>query len=177
MERDNRKSHLAPQLSPSTQDLLRSTDSPTYQVAPDDRALHTPTSGEIPIGGAGIISPRDLSNRSPTRNGHGGISVGGMGGIGVVGRGAGSSHPGLGQRIITTNSIPKIGHHPESAGPQSASAMSFSLPVRPGPPGGPLPPPPPRKETPDELRRENRRQATFGMPSNGAYGIGYPPAN
>jgi mitogen-activated protein kinase kinase len=158
MERDNRKSHLAPQLSPATQELLRSSDSPTYQTTLDDRALHTPTSGEIPIAGAGIISPRDLSNRSPTRNG-----------LGSLGR-AGSSavHPGLGQRIITTNSIPKMGDIPYSAGPVSANAASFSLPVRPAP-GGPLPPPPPRKETPEELRRENRRQATFGMPPNGAY--------
>ncbi|KAL2159114.1 hypothetical protein VTH06DRAFT_2873 [Thermothelomyces fergusii] len=30
MDRDNRKSHLAPQLSPSAQELLRSSDSPTY---------------------------------------------------------------------------------------------------------------------------------------------------
>ncbi|KAK5661295.1 hypothetical protein OQA88_11190 [Cercophora sp. LCS_1] len=40
MDRDNRKSHLAPQLSPATQELLRSSDSPTYlQSEP------TPTSG------------------------------------------------------------------------------------------------------------------------------------
>lgn len=165
MEKDNRKSHLAPQLSPATQDLLRSSDSPTTAI--DERALHTPTSGEIPIAGAGIISPRDVSNRSPTRNG-----------IGTLGRAAGGVvHPGLGQRVITTNSIPKVGQHPDSAGPLSASAMTFSLPVRPAPPGGPLPPTPPRKETPEELRRENRRQATFGLPPNGNYGAGYPSAN
>ncbi|KAJ9165417.1 Kinase-like protein [Coniochaeta hoffmannii] len=50
MERDNRKSHLAPQLSPATQDLLRSTDSPTFfnqtiTAASDDRTMQTPTSG------------------------------------------------------------------------------------------------------------------------------------
>jgi mitogen-activated protein kinase kinase len=166
MERDNRKSHLAPQLSPATQDLLRSSDSPTYQTTVDDRSLATPTSGDIPIAGAGIISPRDMSSRSPTRNGIG---------LASLARGPGpSGHPGLGQRIITTNSIPKIGQHPDSAGPASASAATFSLPVRPAP-GGPLPPPPPRKETPDEMRRENRRQATFGMPPNG-YGLGYNSA-
>ncbi|EAQ92296.1 hypothetical protein CHGG_00531 [Chaetomium globosum CBS 148.51] len=37
MDRDNRKSHLAPQLSPATQDLLRASDSPTF-------AQQTPTS-------------------------------------------------------------------------------------------------------------------------------------
>ena len=160
MERDNRKSHLAPQLSPSTQDLLRSSDSPTYSSQADERGLNTPTSGEIPIGGAGIISPRDqhTSNRSPTRNGYSG------------GRTPASAHPGLGPRVITTNSIPKTSGYPGSAGPVSSHSTTFSLPVRPAPPGGPLPPPPPRKETPDDSRRENRRQATFGMPPGQGYG-------
>lgn len=153
MEKDNRKSHLAPQPSPTTQDALHTTDSPT--------------SGEIPIAGA-ISSPRDhhqasqSQNRSPTRNG-----------LGSLGRAAGSSaHPGLGQRSTTSGSIPKAG--PSDAGlPASANAGTFSLPVR-GAPGSGLPPPPPRKETPDELRREGRRQGAFGsISSNGGYG-GYP---
>lgn len=156
MERDNRKSHLAPQLSPATRDLLNSNDSPTYHGGSgNDRSLDTPTSGEIPIAGAGIISPREPashSNRSPTRNGLNTMSSRQPGG-----------HPGMGQRIVTTNSIPKVGEYPNSAGPVSANAASFSLPVRPAP-GGPLPPAPPRKGTPDDPRRENRRQATFGMP-------------
>jgi mitogen-activated protein kinase kinase len=157
MEKDNRKSHLAPQLSPSSQDLLRPGDSPTGDNGP----AYTPTSGEIPIAGMSISSPRDPahSNRSPTRNG-----------IGGLGRATNSSaHPGLGQRSVTSNSIPKAGtpdlSHPASA---SANQSTFSLPVRPGPPGGPLPPPPPRKETPD-----SRRQATFGPPSNGYSNVGY----
>ncbi|KAJ2899506.1 Protein kinase byr1 [Zalerion maritima] len=150
MERDNRKSHLAPQLSPATQELLRSSDSPTYHGGAEDRrGLETPTSGEIPIAGA-VVSPMDPYARgehSPTRNG-----------IGSMSRAGGSSlHPGLGQRILTTNSIPQV----------SAGGTTFSLPVRPAPGG--MPPPPPRKETPDDMRRENRRQATFGPPSNGYY--------
>ncbi|KAI0473224.1 MAP kinase [Xylariaceae sp. FL0804] len=164
MERDNRKSHLAPQLSPATQELLRSGDSPSNQN--DGNSAFTPTSGEIPIAGA-MISPRDQhvhGQRSPTRNGTGGL-----------GRpGGASAHPGLGQRSATAGSIPKVGT-PELSMPASAGAATFTLPVRSGPPGGPLPPPPPRKETPDEMRRENRRQATFGPPSNGNYGaMGYP---
>lgn len=147
MEKDNRKSHLAPQLSPGSQDLLKTTnDSPTGDNGP----AYTPTSGEIPIAGMSISSPRD-GNRSPTRNG-----------IGSLGRPG-----GLGQRSVTASSIPKAGT-PDLSLPTSASAnqATFALPVRPAP-GGPLPPPPPRKETPDELRRESRRQATFGPPSNG----------
>lgn len=153
MERDNRKSHLAPQLSPSTQELLRSGDSPIFPPQHEDRSLQTPTSGEIPIAGTGFMSPAEAlghGNRSPTRNGSGRTPI--------------TPHPGLGQRSNTATSIPKASIYPTSSGPtpNSASAATFSLPVRPAPPGGPLPPPPPRKETPDELRRENRRQATFG---------------
>jgi mitogen-activated protein kinase kinase len=173
MDRDNRKSHLAPQLSPATQDLLRSTDSPSY-LTQTDGTLQTPTSGEIPILGA-MVSPRDhygsVSNRSPTRNGSG---------LGSLGRASGSSvHPGLGPRVATTNSIPKLGQQAAvddgstgSPGPQSAGNGTFSLPIRPGP-SGPLLPPPPRKEstTEDMIKKENRRQATFGLPPNGSYGF------
>lgn len=234
MEKDNRKSHLVPPLSPSTQELLRSSDSPTYGVVGMGSSamdpLHTPTSGEIPIAGAGIVSPRDaqmqnypaqqtyhygaapVGNRSsPTR----GMAmpnmamVGGMQqqqqqGAGMMSNGIGRagpslpSHPGMGQRVVTTNSIPRLQPSSSSSdlgvgmsgltisgaamgmmgggignGPASANAATFNLPMRPVPPGGPLPPPPPRKETPDELRRQDRRQATFGPPSNGSYGSGY----
>src|SRR3569833_2551295 len=166
MERDNRKSHLAPQLSPATQELLRSTDSPTFHG--DDRTMQTPTSGEIPIVGA-LVSPRDqydsVSNRSPTRNG--------------LGRASGPAvHPGL-ERVATTSSIPQVVNVYTSAdyhrGPSNTSDNTNTHPERPAPPAGPLPPPPPRKETPDELReRESRRQATFGPPANGGYNPGYP---
>ncbi|KAL2206046.1 kinase-like protein [Sarocladium strictum] len=153
MERDNRKSHLAPQLSPSTQELLRSGDSPIFPPHHEDRSIQTPTSGEIPIAGTGFMSPAEPlghGNRSPTRNGSGRTPI--------------TPHPGLGQRSNTATSIPKASGYGNNTvpTPSSANAATFSLPVRPAPPGGPLPPPPPRKETPDESRREHRRQATFG---------------
>ncbi|KAK4109449.1 kinase-like protein [Canariomyces notabilis] len=44
MDRDNRKSHLTPQLSPATRDLLRSSDSPTYLTQTDMATQQTPTS-------------------------------------------------------------------------------------------------------------------------------------
>lgn len=176
IERDNRKSHLAPQLSPSTQQLLRSGDSPTghYANSPD-YSLPTPTSGDIPIGGgdvrSAVTSPQytEPHSRSPIKNGSN--SIGRAGGA--------SFHPGLPPRVSTTNSIPKVttlnapDQSPSNA-PSSASAATFStttLPMRPAPPAGPLPPPPvPRKEDVD-LKKESRRQATFG---NGLYGSGYP---
>ncbi|EKD21769.1 uncharacterized protein L3040_005755 [Drepanopeziza brunnea f. sp. 'multigermtubi'] len=164
IEKDNRKSHLAPQLSPSTQQLLRSADSPT--------GLPTPTSGDIPIGGGDVrsaIASPHYSDRSPIRNGHGSL-----------GRNTGASfHPGLPPRVATTNSVPRLTtlsapDHPTN-GPSSANAVSFSsaLPMRPAPPAGPLPPPPvPRKENGDsDVKKESRRQATFG---NGLYGSGHP---
>lgn len=179
IERDNRKSHLAPQLSPSTQQLLRSGDSPTglYATNSPDYSLPTPTSGDIPIGGgdvrSAVTSPQYNepynSSRSPTKNGS--SSIGRAGGA--------PFHPGLPPRVSTTNSIPKIttlnsSDQASSNGPSSASAATFTtttLPMRPAPPAGPLPPPPvPRKEDAD-LKKESRRQATFG---NGLYGSGYP---
>ncbi|KFH45823.1 Dual specificity protein kinase-like protein [Hapsidospora chrysogenum ATCC 11550] len=163
MERDNRKSHLAPQLSPSTQDLLRSASPPAH---PEDRTIHTPTSGEIPIAGTGYISTRDHhpsgSNRSPTRNN-------------VAPNRNPPPHPGL-VRGATTNSIPAVAGYGDSAGHGSSSSPNtFNLPVRPAPPSGPLPAPPMRKDTPDDMRRESprevRRQPSYGLPPNPAYNM------
>ena len=166
MERDNRKSHLAPQLSPSTQDFLRARDSPPSH--PEERSIPTPTSGEIPIAGTGYVSSRDhyppTSNRSPTRNSAG------------VSRNA-PSHPGI-VRGPSNNSIPKVGGYPESPSYSgSPTPNTFNLPVRPAPPSGPLPTPPVRKPTPDDLRRgsreprEVRRQPAYGLPPNPAYNV------
>ncbi|KAH6674447.1 kinase-like domain-containing protein [Halenospora varia] len=178
MEKDNRKSHLAPQLSPSTQQLLRSGDSPTVNPSEStDYSLPTPTSGDIPIGGAdvrsAIASPQYVEHgRSPTKNGS--MSLGRAGGAAM--------HPGLPPRVSTTNSVPRVTtmnvpDHNSGSGPSSANAATFSttIPMRPAPPAGPLPPPPvPKKEGDIEVRKESRRQATFG---NGLYNSGYQTAN
>lgn len=180
IERDNRKSHLAPQLSPSTQQLLRSGDSPINPNAPDsaEYTLPTPTSGDIPIAGGDIrsnlASPQVSDNgRSPTKNGA--MSLGRSSGTGYA------QHPGLPPRNQTTNSIPRLAtmnnsDHAGSNGPSSANAATFtttSLPMRPAPPAGPLPPPPvPNKEGSDlDARKESRRQANFGN----VYGSGGGP--
>lgn len=163
MERDNRKSHLAPQLSPSTQDLLRSSDSPTHNNGSEERKSPTPTSGEIPIGGAGLVTPRDYANgngRSPSRNGYSNTAKAPV-----------SAHPGLGPRYPSESGQVPSGYA-DTRGPVSANAATFSLPVRPAPPSGPLPPAPARRNTPDTMPRENRRQATFGLPPNPSSGYG-----
>lgn len=56
MERSNRRSHLAPQLSPSTKALLRGEDKSSKGSAKKDP---TPLSGEIPISAA----PNGASSR------------------------------------------------------------------------------------------------------------------
>lgn len=55
MERHNRKSHLAPQLSPSTQALLRGET--VASPSKESSASKTPTSGEIPIAGGEDVKP------------------------------------------------------------------------------------------------------------------------
>jgi len=184
IERDNRKSHLAPQLSPATQQILRSGDSPivgTDSSRSQDYSLPTPTSGDIPIGGADVRSATTSpqyndpvsQSRSPIKNGSSSI-----------GRSTGAPfHPGLPPRVSTTNSVPKLTslNGPENnapSGSSSATAATFNtttLPMRPAPPAGPLPPPPvPRKEISEQdAKKESRRQATFG---NGLYGSGYSNA-
>lgn len=175
MERHNRRSHLAPQLSPATQDLLRGSESPT-QAEGSIGSQDTPTSGDIPIGGADvrstIASPRDQvvntlnSARSPGQNG----SLGRSGGSAAL------HAPGL-PRANTSGSVPKvtlvnIQDQGAVGGTTSANSTTFShtLPMRPAPSTGGLPPPPvPKKESVDlDSRKEARRQANYGYPLNGA---------
>jgi mitogen-activated protein kinase kinase len=197
MERDNRKSHLAPQLSPATQDLLRSTDSPTFfnqtiTAASDERSMQTPTSGEIPIMGT-IGSSRDQysavhrvpersANRSPPPARSGGGEAAAVGER--PGRAGGSPvHPRMGPRVSTNpGAIPQQQQRTRETmvsvgGPRSAGRVpaTFTLPVRPGGGGGSgggfRPPPPPRKETAEERRESSRRQAAFGPPVPQAEGV------
>ncbi|KAI9747743.1 MAG: hypothetical protein M4579_007399 [Chaenotheca gracillima] len=69
LERNNRKSHLPPQLSPSTQALLHSKDdSPSSKAT--SSSSKTPTSGEIPIAGGDITTQRAAapSQHQPSQN-------------------------------------------------------------------------------------------------------------
>jgi mitogen-activated protein kinase kinase len=178
IEKDNRKSHLAPQLSPSTQQLMRSGDSPTnvpYSTnSPDFSSQPTPTSGDIFISGddvrANVVSPPFNDSRSPTKNGS--ASLGRAGGA--------AFHPGLPPRGQTTNSVPKVttistpepsSNGPSSAGAGASSFSTMTIPVRSGPP-----PPVPKKENAAEReseakKMESRRQARFG--NENLYGSGY----
>ncbi|SMQ45385.1 unnamed protein product [Zymoseptoria tritici ST99CH_3D7] len=63
MERHNRRSHLAPQLSPATQAMLRGEDVPGHATGLTPRE-QTPTSGEIPISSG---SNGDASRPFPAR--------------------------------------------------------------------------------------------------------------
>ncbi|RDW91315.1 putative dual specificity mitogen-activated protein kinase kinase 1 [Coleophoma crateriformis] len=172
IERDNRKSHLAPQLSPASKEALRPTDSPGTRPTNSPDYAHTPTSGDIPIGGAdvrsAIASPQLAESRSPIKNGSSSL-----------GRATGANyHPGL-SRGQTTNSVPRLTtlnapDNTTASGASSANAVSFntSLPMRPAPPAGPLPAPPvpPKKDSTDlDVKKESRRQATFG---NALYAAG-----
>lgn len=72
MERHNRKSHLAPQLSPSTRALLRGEDTPS-QASSSSLSEQTPTVGEIPISSASSASaangtPRPFPVRTSSAN-------------------------------------------------------------------------------------------------------------
>lgn len=152
MDRDNRKSHLAPQLSPATQELLRGSDSPTQ----------TPTQGEIPV----------IVLTSSTHDSFGSSSDGSPvcerpSSIGGAGRP--SVHPGLGSRVSSTGFVPRLGQprrddnrdgprdseylNPPSRSSRTAreaSAPNFSLSLRSCPPcARPSPPPHPRPSDPE----------------------------
>ncbi|PTB64240.1 map kinase [Trichoderma citrinoviride] len=157
MERDNRKSHLVPQLSPSgTHELLRSSDS-SPQSRNEEVPLDTPVFGDIPIAGDRLFSPRDQAatqNRSPSRNGAATSRTG---------------HPSLAPRGVTSN--PASGYS-DGSHHSSSNPTTFSLPVRPAPPTSSFSREGPQKSASDEARGQSRRQVkTYGLPPNPSYGV------
>jgi mitogen-activated protein kinase kinase len=66
MERHNRRSHLAPQLSPATQAMLRGEDTPSHPSSLGATSDKTPTVGEIPIS-SGATNGGDGTRPFPTR--------------------------------------------------------------------------------------------------------------
>ena len=158
MERHNRRSHLAPQLSPSTQALLRgeSTASPSKESSAS--SSRTPTSGEIPI--TEDIKPSRQPSlpaaRVPTNEANGGGSN--------PPQSSGPERP-FPPRTSSNSHIPPVRQR-ESSGFNAANAAqirapgynpaippsrsrdndsfgSANLPIRPAPPpSGPLPLPP-----------------------------------
>lgn len=165
MERHNRKSHLAPQLSPSTQSLLlgESIGSPSKESS----TSKTPTSGEIPIAGDDmkpsapleLIAAQHLINSDSN-----GTSI-------YHGTGSSFERPVFPPRSSSNSTLQVLRPRdsdsfssPSTLLGRSKDADGFTsttiLPIRPAPPpSGPLPPPPSAS-----LRAPtSRRQAATGL--------------
>ncbi len=164
MERHNRKSHLAPQLSPSTQSLLRGDLIPS--PSKESSASKTPTSGEIPIAGDDV-KPSPPSDTP------------------IVQRALPADTNSAGLYDSQSSNFARQAFPPRTSSSSGASSSrsrdnnaisitsalqfrqkdndSFNLPIRPAPPpSGPLPPPPNASFRNSTSRRQ------------GANGNGYP---
>ncbi|CAD6594309.1 MAG: MAP kinase kinase (MEK) [Alectoria sarmentosa] len=160
MERHNRKSHLAPQLSPSTQALLRGESVPSPKESSASTASRTPTSGEIPIADEEIkASPRSeqpaLQRVIPAEINGTGMYPSQSSAFDRQGfpprtsstTGPLSSRSREGESFSPKSGLPS---HPRDSGhfnPHPRDSGNFNptttLPIRPAPPpSGPLPPPP-----------------------------------
>ena len=160
MERHNRKSHLAPQLSPSTQALLRGESVPSPKESTVSTVSRTPTSGDIPIVDEGIkASPRAeqpaVQRVIPTEI---------NGTVMYPPQNTAFDRQGFPPRTSSTSGPPSsrsresesfssksgLPSHPRDSGnfnPHARDSGNFNptttLPIRPAPPpSGPLPPPP-----------------------------------
>ena len=160
MERHNRKSHLVPQLSPSTQALLRGESVPSPKESTISTVSKTPTSGEIPIADEEIkASPRldqpPAQRAIPTEINGTGMYPSQSSAFdrqGFPPRTSSTTGPPSSRSRESEAFTPKSGlpSHPRDSGnfnPHPRDSGSFNptttLPIRPAPPpSGPLPPPP-----------------------------------
>ena len=150
MVTNNRKSHLAAPLSPSTQALLRSGDSSAFSgssPSKDTSTSKTPTSGEIPIAdgnvGQAYVEPHLQRVLSAEVNGSNGLFP----------KQSPLERPTFPPRTSSTSVVP-AGRSREQEGYPGHTVM----PIRPAPPSGPLPPPPV-----GGMRMSSRRRGLSGL--------------
>ena len=164
MERHNRKSHLAPQLSPSTQALLRG--DPVSSPSKESTTSKTPTSGEIPIAGDEVKSTNIPSEQPAIQR----IYSADVNGTGMYPTQT-SNYSGQMFPPRTSSTFPRDneGHnHLTAVQGRQKENETFNLPIRPAPPpSGPLPQPPagPLPQPPTSSLRYpgSRRQGTNGL--------------
>lgn len=193
MERNNRKSHLAPQLSPSTQDLLRGgSDSPTT-VGTVPSSQPTPTSGKLPLSNSSSNLASQPQSQSQSGNGSSTMrsprvdqdATMAMGNL-SLGRSSGQAyqqqHSGMRMAPTRSQSSQQVQMQMESPIERTPSAVQREQGGYRQAPAGPLPPPPPGKDGMFDPRRQQSYPPQNGyaqqlqQPQNGYYGsTGFRP--
>ncbi|KAI9881554.1 MAG: MAP kinase kinase (MEK) [Pleopsidium flavum] len=178
--RHNRKSHLAPQLSPSTQALLRDGSSSTTSNSSNSKDSKTPTSAEIPIGSEDLkasppplpmsvrqnINQQQLQDplyaRPATAELASSYDPSDLNGSGNIQQYPESRHtrPSYPPR---TSSSSAVSDHSRGGG---SFGVTTTLPIRPAPPpSGPLPTPPSSSlGGRSQQHVSSRRQGMAGLP-------------
>ena len=179
LEKHNRKSHLAPQLSPSTKALLRDGSGSTTSASSPSKDSRTPTSAEIPIAsdeGRALspplptsirhnISKQQQSDPLNARQGPGETTpsydtadVNGSIGMQPYDEPPQQPRPAFPPR---TSSSTAMSGHSRAGG--SSGMQTTTLPIRPAPPpSGPLPPPPSSLGR-SQQHGSSRRQGMAGL--------------
>ena len=180
MEKHNRKSHLAPQLSPSTQALLRGEPQPSPKdSAPSapSTATKTPTSGVIPIAEDDVRQSHTSDINAAQRKSSNDLNGTGM----HQSQTTSFDRQGFPPRTSSNLSSPPLGRskdgesfsptgglpsHPRDSGNFNPTT---TLPIRPAPPSGPLPPPPSAGSRSATLKRPVVNGAVYSYSDNQQY--------
>ena len=177
MEKHNRKSHLAPKLSPSTQALLRGEPqpSPSKDSTPSapSTATKTPTSGIIPIAedDSRSIPNADLYAAQRIPNDVSGVGM-------YQSQNAVFDQQGFPPRTSSNLSGPSTGRSkdgdtlsPSGSHPRDSGSFNpiTTLPIRPAPPSGPLPAPPTSSHRISTSKRQIPNGAAYPYTDNQQY--------
>ena len=190
MDKENRKSHLAPQLSPATQALLRGESGMSpIKESPEGSKSKTPTSGEIPIGGQQVkaspssdaVASRTPSTITPVSSTGSRIQTPDTNGSGSYSAKGPALERPFPPRTSSNSLLPRTrdsantataavaaqirspGYNPAIPPSRNKANDGFSLPIRPAPPpSGPLPTPPGSSFK----QPTSKRQGTNGLSFN-----------
>ena len=144
LEKHNRKSHLAPQLSPATQALLKgdNTASPSRESADPTSATRTPTSSEIPIANDNHRTFSTSTSEPPMSARIVDVNGGGIYPEHTPAYDTPNYPPRTSSSLSQSSSRSRAGTAQQDAYagyPSESSGFNHTLPIRPAPPTGPLP--------------------------------------
>lgn len=173
LEKHNRKSHLAPQLSPATQALLKgeTTASPSRESTNSTvSTAKTPTSSEIPIANDNQRTPATSNSEPPMSSRITDFNNGSIYPEQPTIYDNPSYPPRTSSSLSQSSNRSKAGTNQDHYNyPSDSGGFNHTLPIRPAPPTGPLPRRPSSQNTASTPKSVTANGPSYQYPESSQY--------